>query len=145
MFGSGVTDPENITTTGFFDDGTDSDTLLEEVRGITSFVINGKTYVATAAEEDEGMQILEVTDPTSIIKTASIHDDDNTDYLLDGSSGITSFVIKNNTYVAVAGFADAGVQILDVTDLTNITGPDNIEDNNIRFTAYHKWCNFIST
>ena len=127
-----VTDPENITATDFFDDGTDSDILLDEVTGITSFVIDNNTYVATAANEDDGMQILNVTNPTTIIETISIKDGDNSDYQLEGSSGITSFVIGAKTYVAVAGFADAGVQIFDVTDLGNITGPDNIEDNSNR-------------
>ena len=82
-----VTDPENITATDFFDDGTDSDILLDEVTGITSFVIDNNTYVATAANEDDGMQILNVTNPTTIIETISIKDGDNSDYQLEGSSG----------------------------------------------------------
>ena len=118
-----VTDPSNITAAGSI---TDTDTLeLEGAYGITTFVSGGHTYAAVAAYLDDGVQILDITDPLHITPAGSI--DTNT-LKLNGAQDITTFTSGDHTYVAVAAYVDSGVQILDVTDPLHITAAGNIAD-----------------
>ena len=120
-----VTDPSNIIAT---DSITDTDTLeLNGATGITIFKSGGNTYAAVAAYVDDGVQILNVTDPSNIIATDSIIDDGSLE--LNGATGITIFKSGGNTYAAVAAFFDDGVQILNVTDPSNIIATDSITDD----------------
>ena len=119
-----VTNPLNIIAT---DSITDTDTLeLDGVYGITTFKSGSNTYAAVAAHADDGVQILNVTDPLNIIATDSITDTDTLE--LNGASSITTFKSGGHTYAAVTANADDGVQILDVTDPSNIIATDSITD-----------------
>ena len=122
-----VTDPTAITSTGSIDDS-DGSLELDGASGIATFKIGTGTYAAVAAFSDDGVQILNVTDPTAITATDSIDDSDGS-LELDGASGIATFKIGTGTYAAVAASTDLGVQILDVTDPTAITATDSIDDS----------------
>ena len=98
-----------------------ADLELEGARAITTFKSGTDTYVAVAARDDDGVQILNVTDPTDIAPTASITDGGTLE--LKGANGIATFKSGTGTYVAVAALTDKGVQILNVTDPTDITCP----------------------
>ena len=134
-----VTDPPNITPAGrITDDGTNTDDLeLNGAQGITTFESGGHTYVAVAAYDDDGVQILNVTDPPNITPAGRITDDGtNTDDLeLNGARGITTFVSGGHTYVAVAAYHDDGVQILNVTDPPNITPAGSIDINTLKING----------
>ena len=125
-----VTDPSNITAAGSItDDGTNTDDLeLNGAYGITTFKSGGHIYAAVAAYDDDGVQILNVTDPSRITAAGSITDDGtNTDDLeLNGARGITTFESGGHIYVAVAAFEDDGIQILNVTYPYNITAAGSI-------------------
>ncbi|MCY4492220.1 MAG: hypothetical protein OXC46_12280, partial [Thaumarchaeota archaeon] len=118
----------DLTPTDNIDDSGDTDYELDGANGITSFVINGKTYVAVTGNEDGGVQILDVSDPGNITATDSFNDGSDNNILLEEAAGITSFVISGNTYVAVAGSEESGVQIINVTDPANITAVTSITD-----------------
>ena len=121
-----ITDPLRITAAGNTADiGTNTDSLvLNGARGITTFVSGGHTYAAVAAYLDNGVQILNITDPSNITAAGNIT---NTDTLeLEGASGIATFESGDHTYVAVAAYLDNGVQILDVTDPLHIIPAGNI-------------------
>ncbi len=119
-----VTDPSDITAT---DNIGDTGTLeLDGAWGIATFTSGGSTYVAVAAYDDDGVQILDVTDPSDITAAGSIGN--NATLELDGAYGIATFTSGGSTYAAVASFDDDGVQILDVTDPSDITATDNIGD-----------------
>ena len=122
-----VTDPTGILEVNSVKDS-DGTLELGGASGITSFVINSKTYVAVTGNSDHGVQIIDVTDHGNITEPGSIEDSDDSSFELNGAAGITSFVIDNKTYVAVAGKDDDGVQILDVTDPGNIAATDSIDD-----------------
>ena len=121
-----VTDPSRITAAGSIDDLDDSELELKGAFGIATFESGGRTYAAVAANEDFGVQILDVTDPPTITATDNIRD---TDLALGGANGITTFESGNRTYVAVAAFSDDGVQMLDVTDPSDITAAGTITDD----------------
>ena len=124
-----ITDPSNITAAGSIDNTTNLE--LNGARGITTFKSGDHVYAAVAGNSDDGVQILDVTDPSNITAAGSIDDTDDTNLELDGPLGITIFNSNGNTYVAVASYTDNGVQIIridveerDVTPpVITLTGP----------------------
>ena len=119
-----ITDPFNITAA---DSITDTDTLeLYTPYGIATFELDGHTYAAVTAYDDDGVQILNITDPFNIIATDSITDTDTLE--LRGARSLTTFNTGGYTYAAVAARSDDGVQILNITDPFNITAADSITD-----------------
>ena len=120
-----ITDPYDIVAT---DQIGDSSTLeLENAQGITVFTLGNHTYAAVAAWKDDGVQILDITNPYNITATDNIQDSENTDYELDGANAIDAFESGGHTYVAVASHIDHGVQLLNVTNPYNITATDSVD------------------
>ena len=139
-----VTDPLRIAPASHItDDGTNTDSLeLWAARGITIFESGVHTYAAVTAYEDDGVQILNVTDPSNITAAGSITDTDTLE--LDGASGITTFVSGGHTYAAVAAFEDDGVQILDITDPLHITPAGSIDTNTLKLYGAQDITTFTS-
>ncbi|MCY4490120.1 MAG: hypothetical protein OXC46_01490, partial [Thaumarchaeota archaeon] len=107
---------------------TDDTTLdIYGAYGITSFTVGSKTYVAVASLSEDAVQIIDVSDPDNIAARDSLNDTDGT-YELDGATEITSFMVGSKTYVAVASFEDDGVQIIDVSKPTEISGVNKVDD-----------------
>ena len=93
----------------------DNDTLaLDGASGITAVTINDKHYALVASSDDDGVQIIDISNPTIPVATATIIDNDT--LALDGAFGITTVSISNNTYALVASVNDDGVTIIDITD-----------------------------
>ena len=119
-----ITDPFNIIAT---DSITDTDTLeLDVARSITTFNVGGHIYAAVAAYDDDGVQILNITDPSDITAADSITDTDTLE--LRGARGITTFNAGGHIYAAVTAFRDHSVQILNITNPYNITAAGSITD-----------------
>ena len=117
-----VTDPSRITAAGSI---TDPDSL-NGARGITTFESGGHIYAAVVAYNNDGVQILNVTDPSHITATDSIIDGGTLE--LEGATSITTFKSGGHIYAAVASHTDSGVQILNVTDPSDITATDSVTD-----------------
>ena len=119
-----ITDPFDITAAGSIGDTATLELL--GASGITTFESGGSTYAAVAADSDNGVQILDITDPFDITAAGSI--DDTAALELDGASGITTFESGGSTYAAVTASRDDGVQILNITDPSDITAAGSITD-----------------
>ena len=119
-----MTDPSDVTAAGSI---ADTGTLkLDGARGIATFESGGSTYAAVAAYLDDGVQILDITDPSAVTAAGSIADTGT--LKLNGASGITTFESGGSTYAAVAAYLDDGVQILDITDPSAVTAAGSIVD-----------------
>ena len=107
-----------------------SSLVLDGASDITTFVSGGHTYAAVAAYTDYGVQILNVTNLSNITAASSIRDigGSTADLELRGARGITTFESGGHTYAAVAAYFSDGVQILNVTDPSNITAAGHITD-----------------
>ena len=128
-----ITDPSDITLEDKIgDDEGGADLKLDVVLDIAIFNSSGNTYAAVVARDDDGVQILNITNPSNVTAAGSISDADGADLELDGAHGITTFESGDRTYAAVAATADDGVQILDVTGPFGpediIPAADNIRD-----------------
>ena len=120
-----ITDPSAVTAAGSIGDTETRE--LDGAHDIATFTSGGRAYAAVAAYWDDGVQILDVTDPSAITAAGSITDDAALE--LDGAEGITVFESGGRTYAAVASVVDDGVQMLDITDPSDITAAGSITDD----------------
>ena len=89
-------------------------TELDGAQGVATFVIGTSTYAIVASWNDDGVQLIDVTDPSSPVAMGSATDGVNGFTGLDGPYGIATFVIGTSTYVIVACQEDDDVQLLQV-------------------------------
>ncbi len=139
-----ITDPANPVPTASFEDGDTvevgmTNKTFDELRqpyGITTVRIGSSTYALVAANLDDGVQIIDITDPASPVPTASFEDGDTVEVggtnktfdELDGARGITTVRIGSSTYALVAAYFDDGVQIIDITDPASPVPTASFED-----------------
>ena len=109
-----VTDPSNPVGTGSITDG--AGTALDGAYDVAVFGTGGGTYAVVAAVVDDGVQIINVTDPSNPVGTGSITDGAGT--ALDGASAVAVFGTGGGTYAVVASYRE-GIQIINVTDPSN--------------------------
>ena len=63
---------------------------------------------------DDGVQVIDITDPANPLPAAAITDDADGFTKLNGATSITIHDMSNRTYGVVAGYE--GVQVIDITD-----------------------------
>ena len=121
-----ITDPANpLPASSFHDDETitvngipKTFDKLQGARGIATTTIDSKTYVLIAANGDDGIQIVDITDPANPLPVSSFGDGDAFDKL-DGAFDITTAKIGSGTYAIATAYHDNGVQIINITDPAN--------------------------
>ncbi len=123
-----VTDPANVSGVGSITDGDPGTPELDTASGIATFEAGGHVYAAVASDADDGVQILNLTDPANIAGVGSVNDGDPGVPELDGARGIATFETGGRVYAAVAASGDDAVQILDLTDPANVSGAGSITD-----------------
>ena len=120
-----IDDPYNPTNVSSISDGTKYPEL-EGAISITTATIENSTYALVASYDDNGVQIINITDPYNPTNASSITD--GTRYPeLQGAHSITTTTIEGSTYALVASDLDDGVQIINITDPYN---PTNV---------HHRW------
>ncbi len=95
--------------------GDNGDRLLEDTRGVDTFEKGGRTYAVVASWLDDGIQIVDVTDPASPTAKGNLRDTDGL-LILNGAHGVDVFELGEYVFAAVATFSNDGIQIVDVTD-----------------------------
>ena len=136
-----LANPARPTALGSIDD-TDSYKLLG-ANGITTFESGGTTYAAVTSYIDDGVQIINITDPANPVAAGSISDTASLE--LDASFAITTFESGGTTYAAVAGYSDDGVQIINITDPANPVAAGSIGDNaSLKLAGAHSIITFES-
>ena len=133
-----ISDPANPASVSNFKDNnsscsTDGDggCELDNPTGLEIFSIDDTTYVVIAAQNDSGIQILDITDPTSPTHVSELEDTAAT--LLNNPRDVHVFSIGTSTYVLVSdcgagGCAGGGVQIIDITTPTSPTAVGNLAE-----------------
>ena len=100
---------------------------LGGANSITTATIEDSTYALVTAPIDNGVQIINITDPYNPINASSITD--GTSYpTLSVAISITTATIEESTYALVASFADNGVQIINITDPYNPTNASHYSE-----------------
>ena len=121
-----ITDPGNPLAVASLTDGT----TYPELKGaalITTAQIDGSHYALVASYVDDGVQIINITDPGNPSPVASLTD--GTTYPeLKGADSITTARIDGSHYALVASYIDDGVQIINITDPGNPSPVANLTD-----------------
>ncbi|KZR73365.1 hypothetical protein [Prochlorococcus marinus] len=123
-----ITDPTNPTATASITDGVGGFDELEGAYSIITTTVGNNIYAVIAGTVDDGVQIVNITDPTNPTATASITDGVGGFDELDGARGIAKVNIAGQVYALIASSTDDGVQILNITDPTNPTATASITD-----------------
>ena len=76
---------------------------------------------SSSLTHDDGVQIIDITNPRSPSAVSAIADDTDNFMRLDGASSIATITINSSTYALVASVGDAGVQIIDITEPSTAT------------------------
>ena len=132
--GAFASSPSDITATDAETDGENSFTMLDGARGVATFTIGSSTYAIVASFNDDGVQIIDISDPTDIVAKDAETDGVNSFTELSGAKGVDTFVIGSSTYAIVTGDTDDGVQIIDISDPTDIVAKDAETDGENSFT-----------
>ena len=98
---------------------TDDSGGYERLKGasdIETVTISGRTFAVITAFEDDGVQIVDVTDPARPKPVASVTDDFDGYETLRGARGLDIVSISGHTYAAVASYNEDAVQIIDLVN-----------------------------
>ena len=151
-----ISDPSNPTAVSSLgDDG--GNTLLRKSNGNEIYTIGGSTYLVVTANQDNGIQIIDISDPTSPTAVGKLADDgvsvnagpglgDCTaepslaegTKCLDGAREVAIETINGTPYAVVTARDDDGIEIVDISDPTNPTSVGRLTeiDDTTRAVSY---------
>ena len=121
-----ITNPASPAAVAAVTDGVDYPELLEAV-SITTTQIGTSHYALVASRSDDGVQIINITDPVSPSAVAAVTDGATYPELL-GANSITTTQIGTSHYALVASFSDHGVPIINITDPASPLPVANVTD-----------------
>ena len=116
VFGSPASLERQIAADGATDSAGGSFEELEGVEHVTTVTMGSSVYAIAAASQDDGIQIIDVTDPPNPIAVASATDDTGNFTTLKSANDVKTFNIHTSTYAVVASPGDNGIQVIDITD-----------------------------
>tara|TARA_Y100000590_G_scaffold181413_1_gene206790 strand:- start:6163 stop:8364 length:2202 start_codon:yes stop_codon:yes gene_type:complete len=127
-----ITNPTDIVAKGSLVDN--GDRLLNGAKGVKVFRVSGdsNTYAIVATTTEKGVQVLNITDPDAITATDSLADGGSRE--LNGAMAVDIFSIGGSMYAIVAAQSDSGVQIINITNPSDISATDQETDNANSFT-----------
>ena len=139
-----ITDPTapNIDEKGgsLADDGNKNDCTASEVcldapKSVDVYTVDGSTYAVVGGQSDDGIEIIDISDPTAPASVGRFTDNDSSCSTdgdggceLNNPTGLEIFSIDDTTYVVIAAQSDSGIQILDITTPTSPTHVGELED-----------------
>ena len=104
--------------------GSITDAGATELDGAQGIYVSGK-YAYVAGNLDNGVEILDISDPSSPKHVGKFNDSDHPNAELDGTWGI----YVSGKYAYVTGQVDDGVEILDISDPSNPRHVGSITDD----------------
>ena len=123
-----ISDPSTPRAVAALEDDADGFTMLGRAFAITTAVVGGKTYALVAANDDSGVQIIDISNPSGPKAVVALEDDKGGFTMLASPTDITTVVIDGRTYALVAASADNGVQIIDISNPSSPKAVAALED-----------------
>ena len=108
--------PTSIVTTTV---GSSTYALVTSGSSTSSATLAGQSGRSDVLTSDDGIQIIDITNPSSPTPVLAITDGADGYADLRGAASITTTTIDSSTYALVAARDDSGVQIIDITDPTD--------------------------
>ena len=109
-----VATPENPIPVSSITDGSTFD-QLDGSFGITTVKIGASTYALVASITDDGIQIINISNPAAPTVASSVTNGGTFDEL-DGASGITTVQIDSSIYAIATASNDDGIQIIRIAE-----------------------------
>jgi hypothetical protein len=132
-----ISDPTNIVVKDAKTDNANGFTMLDGAYDVETFKIGSSTYAIVASSDDDGVQIIDISNPAAIVAKDAETDGANGFTVLNGAQDVDTFTIGSSTYAIVVGWSDDGVQIIDISDPTNIVAKDAETDGVNGFTELY--------
>ena len=129
-----ITNPYEPIAASSITDGSDGYTTLAGASSITTTTIGSSTYALVAARTDDGVQIIDITNPYQPTNVSAIIDGTGNFTRLANAASITTTTIDSSTYALVASVDDDGVQILDITDPYEPIAASSVKDGSGGYT-----------
>ena len=137
-----ITDPYNPTPASYVTDDIGNYTTLDFPSSIVTTTIDSSTYALVTSRNDDGVQIIDITDPYNPTPVTDIIDDRDGFTTLSDATDIAITTIGSSILcqyyalvISASGPAIGGVQIIDITTPSNptavsaaITDPGGITD-----------------
>ena len=86
------------------------------------------TYAIVASVDDDGVQMIDISNPAAIRALDAETDGVNGFDELDGAAGVSTFTCGNRIYAIVSSNADDGIQLIDITNPINIVAVTSQSD-----------------
>ena len=128
-----ITDPYSPSPVATVHDSQDG--MLRGATGITTATIGSSTYALVAAQNDNAVQIINITDPSSPDLVAFAQDGSDGFDRLQYPEDIAVATFGSSTYAIVAAFLD-GIQIINITDPSSPSPAASVDSNDARFGGF---------
>ena len=129
-----ITDPSNPSPTSTIYDGVDGYTELNNPYSVTTVATDTSIFALVAARDDNGVQIIDITDPYNPTPAYAISNNRDGYTQLHGAYDITTITLDSSTFALVAGRYFQGIQIIDITDPYNPAPVSAIKDGEGGYT-----------
>ena len=120
-------------------DGAEGFTELDTPAGVSTFVVGGSTYAFVTAAFDDGIQIVDISDPSAPVAVGSATDGVWGFTELYTPERVSTFVVGGGTYAIVAAYSDDGIQIVDISDPSAPVAVGSATDGAEGFTELMGW------
>ncbi len=116
-----------------------AETALGGAWEMETFTIGNKTFLATVAQEEDGLAIFELSDEAPYLTHVdSVFDTENSDYQLDGARYLAVHQIEGNTFLTTTARPflsnsefDRGISVFQVADDGTLTLADTFDQQDI--------------
>ena len=131
-----ITDPTTPSPASTIYDGVDGYTELNNPYSVTTITLDSSIFALVAARDDNGVQIINITDPynPTPASTAGLG---RTYPQLHGAYDVTTITLDSSTFALVAGRYNQGIQIIDITDPYNPAPVSAIRDGEGGYTELY--------
>ena len=130
-----ITDPSSPSAVYSVRDNNNGFDALSRLNGITVVTLENATYALVASYNDNGIQIINITDPSSPSAVSKIEDEFYGFNTLKQSFAITTVTLNGTLYALVTSFGDDGIQIIKFESKQKAL---SINSNNHRYSGYAK-------
>ncbi len=114
-----ITNPANPVPVSAAFDGSGGFDALTGASEMAVFDSGDRTYVIVTAYYDDGVQIMDITNPANPVPVSAAFDGSGGFDALGGANDVVVFDSGNRTYAIVAAWDDGAIQIMDITNPAN--------------------------
>jgi hypothetical protein len=115
-----ISNPAAIRALDAETDGANGFDELDDASGVDTFTCGGRTYAVVASNSDDGIQLIDISNPLAIVAVTSQSDQTTVDGVvynrgfteLDGARHVHMFTTGGVEYAIVTAQDDNGVQIV---------------------------------